>query len=130
MQKSNDLNDNVLLGGLPAADRQRIGANLKPVSQVLGDVLFRPDERISQVYFPQSSIVSLLTELSDGNGMEVGLVGREGFVGVSAILGGTETKVATIQAAGIAWKMSRRLFVLSFGLANRFRVRCCATRMG
>jgi len=121
MQKSNDLNDNVLLGGLPAADRQRIGANLKPVSQVLGDVLFRPDERISQVYFPQSSIVSLLTELSDGNGMEVGLVGREGFVGVSAILGGTETKVATIQAAGIAWKMSAEAVRAEFRTCQPFQ---------
>jgi len=105
-QTSRDLSDNVLLASLPEADRKRIGASLTSVTHTLRDIVFRPEERLSYVYFPRTSIVSLLTELSDGNGMEVGLVGREGFVGVSAILGGTETKVATVQASGTAWKIS------------------------
>jgi CRP-like cAMP-binding protein len=69
-------------------------------------VLFRPDDRLDYVYFPINSIVSLLTDLSDGSGMEVGLVGREGMVGISVILGGSETKVATVQASGAALKLS------------------------
>jgi CRP-like cAMP-binding protein len=68
-------------------------------------VLFRPEDEIDYAYFPTSCIVSLLTELEDGSGLEVGLVGKEGFVGVSTILGGTETKVATVQAEGSALKI-------------------------
>jgi len=121
MQNAREVSDNILLGDLPGADRERIGASLKAVTHTLNDVLFRPDERLTHVYFPRTSIISLLTELSDGNGMEVGLVGREGFVGVSAILGGTETKVATVQAAGTAWKMSAEAVRSEFRTCQPFQ---------
>ncbi|HVF55319.1 MAG TPA: Crp/Fnr family transcriptional regulator [Pyrinomonadaceae bacterium] len=68
-------------------------------------MLFRPEEYLQHVFFPTTSIVSLLTDLSDGSGMEVGLVGSEGMLGISAILGGSETKVATVQAAGEALRL-------------------------
>lgn len=83
-----------------------LAPHLQPVSLSQSEILFRPDDRLQHVYFPTNSIVSLLTELEDGNGMEVGLVGREGMVGIAAILGGSETKVATVQASGAALKMS------------------------
>jgi CRP-like cAMP-binding protein len=83
-------------------ERERFAAHLEPVELKLSVVLFRPDELISHVYFPTNSIVSQLTDLEDGAGMEVGLVGREGMVGISAILGGEETKVATVQGEGTA----------------------------
>lgn len=97
---------NGLLSGLPIEDYQRLRPYLRPVSLDLREILFRPDDLLQQVYFPTTSIVSLLTDLSDGTGMEVGLVGREGMVGISAILGGGETKLATVQAAGSALRVS------------------------
>jgi CRP-like cAMP-binding protein len=100
------LTENRLLAALPAEEYERLASALVPVSFTLSQVLFRPDDRLQHVYFPTNSIVSLLTDLSDGTGMEVGLVGREGVAGISAILGGRETKVATVQAAGNALKMS------------------------
>jgi CRP-like cAMP-binding protein len=99
------LSENRLLAALSVEEYELLAPHLEPVTLNLSEILFQPDERLQHVYFPLNSIVSLLTELSDGNGIEVGLVGREGFVGISAILGGTETKVATVQAQGRALKM-------------------------
>ncbi|MEA2176003.1 MAG: hypothetical protein QOD00_3595 [Blastocatellia bacterium] len=99
------LSENRLLAALSVEEYELLAPHLEPVTLDLSEILFRPDEPLQHVYFPLNSIVSLLTELSDGNGLEVGLVGREGFVGISAILGGNETKVATVQAQGRALKM-------------------------
>lgn len=101
-----DITTNRLLQQLPGAELEEIRPHLAPVSLKLADILFHPNDQIDTVYFPTTAIVSLLTELEDGNGMEVGLVGKEGMVGISSILGGSETKVATVQAEGMALKMS------------------------
>jgi CRP-like cAMP-binding protein len=94
------VSENRLLAALPGEEYERLAPHLEPVTVGLGQVLFRPEDRLRHVHFLTTAIVSLLTSLEDGSGMEVGLVGREGMVGVSAFLGGTETKVATVQAAG------------------------------
>lgn len=99
------LTRNKLLSTIPAGEYELIEPSLTEVSLQLGDILFQPGDNIEHVYFPTSCIVSLLTDLSDGNGLEVGLVGSEGVVGISAFLGGSETKVATVQASGGALKM-------------------------
>lgn len=96
---------NRVLAALSIDEHERLAPYLDPVSLPLGLVLFRPGDMISHAYFPITSIVSLLTDLEDGGGMEVGLVGREGMVGISVVLGGSETKVATVQAAGDALKI-------------------------
>jgi CRP-like cAMP-binding protein len=93
---------------------EQLSEHLEPVSLSLSQVLFRPEERIRHAYFPTTSIVSLLTELQDGSGMEVGLVGRDGVVGISAVLGGEETKVATCQAEGKAFKIDATLLQEEF----------------
>lgn len=97
--------ENRLLAALPRQDYERLAPRLEEVAFTLGQTLFMPEDELSHVYFPTTSIVSLLTDLEDGGGMEVGLVGREGMVGVSVILGGSETKVATVHAAGGALKV-------------------------
>jgi CRP-like cAMP-binding protein len=97
--------ENRLLAALPREDYGRLAPHLEEVSFELSHVLFMPEDELSHVYFPTTSIVSLFTDLEDGGGMEVGMVGREGMVGVSVILGGSETKIATVQAAGDALKV-------------------------
>lgn len=97
--------ENRLLAALPGEEYERLAPHLEPVTLSQSEVLFRPDDRLRHVHFPTTAIVSLLTSLEDGSGMEVGLVGREGMVGISAILGGSETKVATVQAAGASLRL-------------------------
>lgn len=94
--------ENRILAALTEEEYARLAPHLERVALDLREVLFRPDDELRHAHFPDTAIVSLLTELEDGTGMEVGLAGREGLVGVSAILGGTETKVATVQHEGAA----------------------------
>jgi CRP-like cAMP-binding protein len=105
---------NRLLSTIPGDEYELIAPYLKEVSFQLGDVLFQPGDNIEHVYFPTSCIISLLTDLADGSGLEVGLVGSEGIVGIAAFLGGPETKVATVQASGGALRLRVGLLQESF----------------
>ncbi len=96
---------NRIIEALPPDERERVERSAETVAFNMSEALFWPSDELRHVYFPTTVIVSLLTELSDGSGLEVGLVGREGVVGVSAFLGGTETKVATVQSAGEALRV-------------------------
>jgi CRP-like cAMP-binding protein len=107
--------ENRLLAALYGEEYERLAPHLELLTLGQSQVLFRPDERIRHVYFPTTSVVSLLTSLEDGSGMEVGLVGREGVVGISAILGGSETKVATVQGAGAALRLEADKLRAEFG---------------
>lgn len=109
------LSENRLLAALPVEEYERVLPHLEPFSLSLGQILFRPDDQIHHVHFPTTAVVSLLTDLEDGSGMEVGLVGLEGMVGVSAILGGSETKVATVQATGMSLKLRADKLQEEFG---------------
>lgn len=104
---SSDLSrsSNHILAALAPEEYGRLAPHLEPVTLALSDVLFRPGEALAHAYFPSGAIVSLLTELEGGGGMEVGLVGAEGLVGISVVLGGEETKVATVQGAGDALRV-------------------------
>lgn len=109
------VSENRLLAALSGEEYERLSPHLEPVTLNLSQVLFHPEDRLRHVHFPTDSIVSLLTSLEDGSGMEVGLVGREGMVGISAILGGSETKVATVQAAGASLRLEADRLRAEFG---------------
>jgi len=97
---------NRLLDALPPGEYERLARELEPVELRLGQALFEPGGRAEYVYFPVEAIVSLLTDLEDGTGVEVGLVGREGMVGISTVYGvERESKLATVQRTGSALRM-------------------------
>jgi CRP-like cAMP-binding protein len=92
---------NKLLAALTPEEFQRLSAKLKLMPVKLNHVLLKADEIIKYVYFPTTCMISLLTDLEDGTGIEVGVVGNEGMVGVPVILGSPKsTKLATVQGAG------------------------------
>ena len=91
-------NPNRLLAAVPAADYARIIPSLTVVPLKLKDILHKPGDRIRDVYFPGGGFCSILTVLEDGSMVEVATVGREGMVGVSALLDGTPvTSAAMVQ---------------------------------
>jgi CRP-like cAMP-binding protein len=93
-------NPNRLLAALPAADYTRILPSLTVVPLILKDILHKPGEPIRDVYFPGGGFCSMLTVLDDGSMVEIATVGREGMVGVSAVLDGTPvTSAAMVQGA-------------------------------
>lgn len=78
--------ENRLLAALPAEDCQRIVSTLDVVPLKLKDLLHKPGELIRHVYFPGGGFCSIVTVLKDGGMVEVATIGREGMVGMSAVL--------------------------------------------
>ena len=93
-------NPNLLLAALPSADYTRILPSLQVVPLKLKDILHKPGEPIRNVFFPGGGFCSMLTVLEDGRMVEIATVGREGMVGVSAVLDGAPvTSAAMVQGA-------------------------------
>jgi CRP-like cAMP-binding protein len=87
---------NLLLGSLPKADRDRVASILDIVPLKLREVLHKPAERIDHVYFPGGGFCSVVTVLEDGSMVEVATIGREGAVGITAVLDGTPAPSASM----------------------------------
>jgi CRP-like cAMP-binding protein len=79
-------NLNRLLAALPGEDYDRITQTLELIPLELKKVVHKPGDRIQYVYFPGGGFFSMLTVLEDGGMVEVATVGREGMIGVSAVL--------------------------------------------
>jgi CRP-like cAMP-binding protein len=100
-----------MLAALPRKQYQRLLTGLEPVALSFGEVLHEPGERIKHVYFPGDSLVSLLTLVEGHLALEVGMVGREGMVGVPLSLGTDVSPVrALVQGAGTAMRMKSARF--------------------
>lgn len=103
--------DNKLLAALPRAEYRRVLALLEPVTLTFGEVLHEQGEPITHVYFPSDSLVSLLTLVDRHLALEVGLVGREGMVGVAYALGISATPFRSlVQGTGTAMRMRASAF--------------------
>ena len=87
---------NELLAALPSEVFQRIAPSLAVVPLKLKKILHKPGEPIQEVYFPGGGFCSIVTVLDDGRMVEVATVGREGMVGMSAILNGNPSPSATM----------------------------------
>ena len=114
---------NRLLASLPRRECGRLLAACDPVELEVGVVLFEPEARIRDVYFPTDSFVSLLIPVDGKNHLEVGMVGNEGMVGVPLILGVDHSDLqAMVQGPGPAWRMGARTFVRELGASTVLRV--------
>jgi len=72
----------------------------------LRQILYEPGNVLSHVYFPTTSIVSLLYVIKNGSSAEIAVVGYEGIVGISLFMGGESTSGrAVVQSAGQAFRM-------------------------
>ncbi len=107
---------NRLLGTLSDAEYQRLVPHLEHVSLPLKQVLHKAGESIEYVYFPQGTMVSLISTLEEGSMVEVGLVGNEGVVGIPAALGDNiATTTAMVQVADSGMRMEASLLKTEFG---------------
>jgi CRP-like cAMP-binding protein len=90
---------------------QALAPRLHPVHTDYKDVVSERGKRIEHVYFPTSSVLSVLAYMSNGAAVEVGTVGREGFFGIEALAGGEISTETTIcQVKGDNLRMSARDF--------------------
>src|SRR6185312_11902583 len=108
-------NQNHLLAALPETEFERLKPHLELVHLPLGDVLCESGGRLSHVYFPTSTIISLHYILENGASSEIAGVGNEGMLGVSLFMGGDTTPSwATVQTGGDAYRMKAGAMVQAF----------------
>ena len=106
---------NSVLAALPRLAYESLKSGLEAVKLSFGEILYEPGEVIRNVYFPSDSLVSLLTLVDQRYALEVGMVGREGMVGMSLTLGSRISPVrALVQGAGAAQMMSATRFRTEF----------------
>jgi CRP-like cAMP-binding protein len=115
MTEEQRLSGNHLLSVLPAAEWERLAPNLLKVDMPLGQVVYESGDRLAHVYFPTTSIISLLYVMEDGASGEIAIVGKEGIVGVAIFMGGETTPSrAVVQSAGKAYRLDTRLLKEEF----------------
>src|SRR6266571_3302003 len=101
---------NHLLNALPTSDYERLASHLELIPMRLGEVLYEPGVQLRYVYFPTTSIVSLLYVMEDGASAEIAIVGNEGILGISLFMGGETTPSrAVVQSAGHAFRLKAQL---------------------
>jgi CRP-like cAMP-binding protein len=101
----NSTPSNDILAALSNLDQ--LGAKLRPVRLEIGEILYEPEQRVEHVYFPTAGVISLLAAFEDGSTVEAGLIGPEGMLGTSVVLGAETTPhQALVQADGHALKMT------------------------
>jgi len=104
--------ENLLLAALPDNERERLSPYLREVVLDFQQVLIEPNTDITEIYFPYDVITSTIQELSDGDAVETGLVGLDGFVGVQVWLHARTTSSRTfVQVAGKAYHMHATDFI-------------------
>ncbi|MEX2274569.1 MAG: Crp/Fnr family transcriptional regulator [Actinomycetota bacterium] len=102
-----DHTGNRLLDALPLAERDALVAKMEVRGLQSEEPLYEAGQRIKAVWFPITAIVSLLTTLNDGTGVETATVGREGMVGVAIFLGDDQVPNSrgVVQLRGEALRM-------------------------
>jgi CRP-like cAMP-binding protein len=106
---------NRILNSLTRSEYERLTPHLEPVNLWLGEVLCRPDEPITHVYFPTRGTVSIVSVFEDGGSVEVGMVGNEGMFGVCVFLGSVTTPLeAVVQLPGNGLRMRAEVLKQEF----------------
>jgi CRP-like cAMP-binding protein len=106
MASQPDPRNNRILAALPSEERTRWQPELEAVSMPPGQVLSEYGVAMSHVYFPTTSIVSLLYVMEDGASAEIAVIGNEGLVGISLFMGGETTPSrCVVQSAGEGFRM-------------------------
>jgi len=101
-----DPKKNHLLASLPAAEWKRWLPQLELVHLTLGEVLYEPGSTMTHVYFPTTSIISMLYVMKNGESAEIAVVGFEGLIGIPLFMGGESTSSrAVVQDAGQAYRL-------------------------
>ena len=116
------LSGNRLLARLPRDEYERILPHLERVSFSLGEVVYESGGQMAHVYFPTSSIVSLLYVMENGSSAEMGVTGNDGLVGIALFMGGDSMpNRAVVQSAGGAVRMRAKVLQDEFKRGGAFQ---------
>ena len=111
--KLTQLSSNRLLAALPIEEYGRMFPKLEKFALNYEENIYQRNAEIRYVYFPNSGIISLLTEVEDNSTLEVGLIGKEGIVGIALFLGVKTSNIqAIVQGIGSAMRMTAEDFIV------------------
>ena len=122
LQSQRSFNRNGILASLSPDDFESLAPHLNPLSFKVRHVFFRPHEPIKTVVFPESGFASVVATTESGRSLEVGIIGREGVIGVPIIFGQSLTpydSYAQVAGAGfeikadILWDAMKRSWPLA-----------------
>jgi CRP-like cAMP-binding protein len=117
-----DTVENRLLAALPRDEYERLLPSLQQVSFSLGEVVYEFGGHLDYVFFPTTSIISLLYTMENGSSAEMGLTGNDGVVGIALFMGGgTMPNRAVVRSAGSAIRMKAKLLQDEFALGGKFQ---------
>jgi CRP-like cAMP-binding protein len=106
---------NSVLSALPSADYRTLLAKLEPVWLKAGEVLHEPGAPIRDDYCPTGCVVCLITTVENHQAVAVGLVGYEGVVGISLVMGADASPIrAVVETSGPALRMGAASFRKAF----------------
>jgi CRP-like cAMP-binding protein len=120
--RPNESGENRLLAELPPDEYERLLPQLQQVSFSLGEVVYEFGGQLDYVFFPTTSIVSLLYTMENGTSAEMGLTGNDGIVGIALFMGGgTMPNRAVVQSAGDAIRMKAKMLQDEFARGGKFQ---------
>lgn len=100
---------NRILATLLATEYRHLLPKLERVALKRGETVYRADQNIEEVYFPEDAVIAMVDTTDDNRTVEVGIIGREGFVGINIFLGGLVTPdKAIVQISGTAMRMKSK----------------------
>jgi len=113
---------NHILAALPAADYARLLPDLELTPMPLGWAVYESGGRMGYLYFPTTSIVSLLYVMESGASAEIAITGNEGVVGISLFMGGESTPSrAVVQSAGEGYRLKASILKREFALGGQLQ---------
>jgi CRP-like cAMP-binding protein len=81
--------NNFILAALPDEEYAELRDRLEPVEVGIKDVIYQADEPIGHVYFPTTTVLSMISQVDEETAVEVATIGREGMAGLPVFLGVT-----------------------------------------
>jgi CRP-like cAMP-binding protein len=112
---------NHLLAALSSEDYARLLPNLEPIKMPLGWPLYESGGHLGHLYFPTTSIVSLLYVMESGASAEIAITGNDGLVGVFLFMGGESTPSrAVVQSAGNGYRLKASILKREFARGGQF----------
>ena len=111
----NEAKNNSILSALPQLEYKRISDCFEPVELSKGQIITKSHQNVESLYFLTEGLVSLISVMRDGSTTEIGLIGKEGIVGIPQFLGnGVSHSSSLVQIEGSAMQIEAHLLKEEF----------------
>lgn len=114
---------NSLLASLPPPVIEQLCPHLLPVDLPKDKILHNPDQLIDTVYFLEDGVCSIVATMANGTTVEVGIIGRDGFVGIPVVLGTNRSlNRSFIQIPGHGYQIKAKTLTEHFSSSDALRL--------